>query len=126
MARATARIAIKRECTHPFGNKFNHLRGSSKDGPGVDSKMHELKAVGDILGQDPKSHLLALLHPDLGWLPPAPFKYPGYQQNLPGSRMGRLAKKMRVQQRHGQNDDNQKDDHSGHDLDALQSQPPNP
>src|SRR3990170_3452335 len=96
MAGGAPRIAIKRECTHPFGNKFNHLRGSSKDGPGVDSKMHELKAVGDILGQDPKSHLLALLHPDLGWLPPAPFKYPDYQQN-------------------------QKDDHSGHDLDALQS-----
>jgi len=71
VARATARIAIKRECTHPFGNKFNHLRGSSEDGPGVDSKMHELKAVGDILGQDPKSHLLALLHPDLSRAPAA-------------------------------------------------------
>lgn len=60
MARTAARIAIKRECTHPFGNKFNQFRGSGKDWSGVDSKMQKLEAMSDILRQDPKPNLLSL------------------------------------------------------------------
>ena len=71
MARATARIAIKRECTHPFGDKLNHLRRSGKDGPRINSKMQKLEAMSDILSQDPKPNLLSLLHPDLSRAPAA-------------------------------------------------------
>lgn len=80
--------------------------------------------MGDILRENTQPHLLALLYFDLWRAPSTPFKDPGHKQNLPGSGMWRSLKKVRVQDRHGQNYHDQQNNHPSHDLGTLQRTTP--
>jgi len=121
MTRTTACIAIEREFADLARNKFDDLRRTGKYRPCINSKMHELETMGDILSKNTNPDLLSLLHPDLRRAPASPFKGSRHQQNLPRSGMRRRAKKMRVQQGHGQNHDNQQDDDPGQKFSRFHS-----
>jgi len=120
MTRTTACIAIEREFADLARNKFDDLRRTGKYRPCINSKMHELETMGDILSKNTNPDLLSLLHPDLRRAPASPFICPGYQQNLPRFRVRRLVEKMRVQQRSRQYNNYQQNDHSSHNFGTLQ------
>jgi len=119
MARTTTGVAIERKRPRPVGRELRDPAGPGENRPGLDSKMQELKAMGDILGKDPKPDLLPLFDLDLCGAPTASFESSGHKQNLPISGMWLFSEEMGIQNRHGQNHNNQQDHDSCQNLTAF-------